>query len=144
MDARLRVPHYQSALGVSTEAGAACPAPRPRHRRSSRDAPGRISPFPVAGGSSGEVPTRSILVSVPALPRQSLALLPTCSGQGQADLPGSTRRHCSTGRAKSAALPRRHAAVVSSKGSAALSIIKGNFPRQSREITQPFVLLICC
>ena len=62
------------------------------------------APFPQQAAPTGEVPTESILASAPASPRQSLALLPACLGQGQADLPGSTRWHRGTGRAEGAAL----------------------------------------
>lgn len=69
------------------------------------------APFPWQGAPPGEMSVESILASAPASPRQSLALLPACPGQGQADLPRSTRRHCGTSRAKGAGLllPLRHA-----------------------------------
>lgn len=62
------------------------------------------APFPWQGAPPGEVSIESIPASAPTLPQQSLALLPTCPGQRQADLPGSTRRHCGTSRAKGAGL----------------------------------------
>lgn len=99
-------------------------------------------PFLHQPSPTGEVPDKSFpasdplccsivqFFSPPALARGKLTSLGTCTGTGRAE-------HCSPAPAPA------HSGVVSSKGSAALSIIKGNFPRQSQEITQPFMCLIC-
>lgn len=68
------------------------------------------APFLQQGAPPGEMSIESILASAPPSPQQSLALLPACPGQGQADVPRSTCRHCGTSRAKGAGLllPLRH------------------------------------
>lgn len=90
----------------------------------------------------GEVPAKSFPASDP--PCCSIAQFFSPPAQARGRLislgapAGTSRAECC-----SPAPAPAHSGVASTKGSAALSIIKGNFPRQSQEITQPFVCLIC-
>lgn len=78
-------------------------------------------------------------ISFPLMPHQDPRELNKMGALTSRGAPTGTGRaeHCSPSPAPA------HSGVVSSKGSAALSIIKGNFPSQSQEITQPFVCFIC-
>lgn len=64
-----------------------------RRRRRSWDAPSRISPFPAAGFSSRRGACQEFPSLRPTLLQHCSVLFPTCSGQGQVDLPGSTCWH---------------------------------------------------
>lgn len=92
----------------------------------------------------GHFPQRGAPRSDRGLPRASCCSLTAKARDGLT--PRSARTLCQGGRRAQGCCSCTSARgrVTSSKGSAALSIIKSNFPGQSREITQAFALLICC